>query len=75
MSEGEASAALWDTANEIATEAIECFSRLRPQIRMNSGEWAILREVIEREVVGHFSSAPVSATDLLNDPLYKETAQ
>jgi hypothetical protein len=42
-------AALHD-ATEIADIAVETFSRLHPQIRMNLNEWLDLKECIEREI-------------------------
>lgn len=42
-----------EMADEIANEAVDAFSKLHPHIRMNVGEWADLREMIQREVLGH----------------------
>lgn len=55
-----------DCATEIADEAIYCFSKLHPTVRMNHEEWSDLKEMIQREVIGHFSDEPgVKAYDLL----------
>ena len=60
---------LWDVAAEVAEEVIGAFSAAHPHIRMNMTEWQNLREMIEREVMGHFgeASSGMSARDLLVD--------
>jgi hypothetical protein len=59
---------LRDTAIEIADEVVDAFSALHPHIRMNRKEWADLREMIEREVIGRFDDCehPMRALDLLS---------
>ena len=56
-----------NAATEIADEVAGWFSKMHPHIRMNMEEWSCLREMIEREVQGHFGSSRVSASDLLKD--------
>ena len=48
--------AVWDAAGDISNEVVDSFSALHPHIRMNIVEWQDLREMIEREVRGHFES-------------------
>ena len=55
-----------DIATEIADEVVDAFSELHPHIRLNRQEWHDLHEMIEREVLGHYSSdMPMGAGDLL----------
>jgi len=58
---------LWDAATEIADEVLDHFSELHAHIRMNRAEWHDLHEMIEREVMGHFSAENngIGASDLL----------
>ncbi len=62
LSKGEEA---WEAAREIASEVVDSFSQLHPNIRLNWQEWSDLREMIEREVVGHTTSLKISASDLL----------
>jgi hypothetical protein len=63
-------------ADEIADAAIDHFSTLHPNVRMNKAEWADLHEMIEREVRGNFERGceDMSAADLL-PPVPKAPAQ
>jgi hypothetical protein len=61
---------LWEEAEELASNVLDCFSELHPHIRLNRQEWADLREMIEREVVSYFSEDQprIGAHDLLRKP-------
>jgi hypothetical protein len=51
---------------EIADVAVETFSRLHPQIRMNLNEWLDLKECIEREVRRRDGELETGAAALLS---------
>lgn len=52
-------------ACHVANMAVETFSELHPDIRMNVGQWQHLKECIEREVRRAFCDEDISARDLL----------
>ena len=59
----------WDSyegAQEIAQEAVACFSKKHPQITMNYDQWLDLVEMIRREILGRADTPSIGAKDLLS---------
>lgn len=57
---------IWAAAEEVANEAVGFFSKKHPDIKMNYDQWSDLKEMIEREVMGHFlEGSNEHACDLL----------
>ena len=54
-----------EAADEIAGEVVDAFSLLYPHVRLNWHEWSDLKEMIQREVDGHYEGLEISARDLL----------
>lgn len=55
-------------STETATIAVENFSLMHPNIRMNYTEWADLKECIEREIRGHLDPASgIGSADLVEE--------
>jgi hypothetical protein len=57
-------------AFETAVMVVDAFSKRHPHLRMNVDEWADLKEMIDREIRGHFCRGEenLSAFDLLDRP-------
>jgi hypothetical protein len=53
------------SASEIADEVIDAFSELHPDIKMSFTQWSDLKEMIEREIRGHYCGDDTHASDLL----------
>ena len=52
----EVRAAIYASARDVADAAVDAFSGLHPEMRMNITEWQDLKESIYKEVLERFSA-------------------